>query len=154
MIDDPFYRTEEFEWMSVKSREYIPNDVLSGVLYDSKMKEDFFTPMHDAMVYEINAKVLGKKLPDFSVKETKTFNMPKNPWQHFKDMYADKWFMRRLVRRWPVKFIKQNLTLTATWEQWATYPWIAKVPATPNWHPVRVVMPAKTKLDIGDLYTE
>jgi len=149
---DSFYTTEEFNWLKTNSRQYVPSTVLTGVAYsDIKVMEDH---LQDAMMYEINAHVLGKKLPEFSVTETKIFNTPKNPWQHFKDMYADKWFMRWIVQRWPVKFIRQKLELTASWEQWAVYPWIDQVPVTPNWQPVRIMMPAKKRLTAADLEIE
>ena len=147
------YKEEIFNWLKFEDSQAVPMDMLSGVIYDQSIQRDDSGPgfLRNQAIYRINARVLAKELPSFSEQVTEVVNMPKNPWQHFKDMYADKWFMRAIVKRWPVKFTKQKVTLTAKWDQWAAYPWLDKVPVTPNWQPVRVVMPAKLKITKEDL---
>lgn len=150
------YKEEIFNWLNFEDRQAVPMDMLSGVIYDQSIQRDDsgMRFLRNEAIYRVNARVLAKELPSFSEQVTEVINMPKNPWQHFKDMYADKWFMRAIVKRWPVKFSKQKVTLTATWDQWAAYPWLDKVPVTPNWQPVRVVMPAKLKITKEDLLND
>lgn len=155
--NDEFFKYEEFNWLRLNKRSVIARELLAlpGVNYDLTIKEGGPVEwMNDQMIMDLNARILGKELPSFIVTEHKPFNMPKNPWQHFKDMYADKWFMRWLVTRWPVKFITTKVTLTAEWKQWATYPWLDGVPVSPKWQPVRVMFPARTRLELSDFNGE
>lgn len=141
-----YFKNEVFEWLKFQDREYIPTQMLSGVHYEQSIEQDSLSFIRDQSLYRLNAMVLGKKLPSFTETRTEVFNTPKNPWQFFKDMYADKWFMRGIVKRWPVKFVGQKVTLTATWDQWAAYPWLDKVPVSPKWQPVRIPFPAKVNI--------
>lgn len=153
----PFFKEEYLEWMSIRNQQLTQRELLPGVNYGEVKTVQLNGPleyMKDQMIVEINAHVLGKKLPSFTVTDTQFFNAPKNPWQHFKDMYADKWFMRWIVERWPIKFIKQKVELTATWDQWAAYPWAAQVPYSDNWRPVRIMVPARSKVTIEDFQDE
>jgi len=149
---DDYFKEEVFNWLSVKYRDVISMSALPGVQYDTSIECDrtFDNYVNDIVVCIINARVLGKELPSFKEVESEFFNTPKNPWQHFKDMYADKWFMRSIAKRWPVKFNQQKVTLTTEWKQWAVYPWMKNVPATPHWQPVRVILPATTRITKED----
>ncbi len=145
MIDNEFFKEEVLNWMSIRDSQMVQVDLLPGLhyYYAKELGRSFDNYMRDSIIHRINAKVLGKDLPSFTETRTEVFNSPKNPWQFFKDMYADKWFMRSIVKKWPVKFVKQKITLTATWDQWAVYPWLDKIPVSPRWQPVRIVLPAK-----------
>ncbi len=157
-FNDPLFKEETFDWLKANRRIAVPRDAveqLPGVIYDINIHTGTtFDMLRDDLVLELNAHLLGRKLPSFEVTKHHPYSVPKNPWQMFKDMYADKWFMRWLVARWPVKFIKTKVTLTATWEQWATYPWLEGVPVTPKWQPVRTIFPARTKLTAKDMVDE
>ena len=139
------YKEEIFQWLQFEDRQAVPMDMLSGVIYDQTIQNDDsgFRFLRDEAIYRVNARVLAKELPSFTETKTEVLNTPKNPWQFFKDMYADTWFMRWIVKKWPVKYVKQKITLTATWDQWAVYPWLDKVPVSPRWQPVRIPFPAK-----------
>lgn len=149
-MSEDFFKEETFEWLNLKNRKFITREVaeqLSGVIYDLKIRNGgTFEILRDEMLMELNAHVLGKQLPSFEITEHKFYKVPENPWQMFKDMYADKWFMRKLVQKWPVKFVNNKATLKAEWQQWAVYPWLENVPVSPQWKPVRVIFPVRTKL--------
>lgn len=157
-FNDPLFTEERFDWLKANRRTAVSRQAveqLPGVIYDMKINTGTtFDMLRDDMVMELNAHILGRKLPSFAVTEHKQISTPKNPWQHFKDMYADKWFMRWIAKRWPVKFNRQKVTLTATWEQWAAYPWLKNVPVSPSWQPVRVMFPARTKVKVEDIANE
>lgn len=136
---------EHFKWIRVTDEQRLP-----GVLLEGQVMNDWFGPIADSIIFRINARILGKELPQVAVSKTEQIKSPKNPWQHFKDMYADKWWMRKIVQKWPVKFVTRGITLNVEWDQWAVYPWIDKVPVTPDWQPVRVIMPPKTKVTLTD----
>lgn len=157
-VNDPLFTEEQFDWLKSTNRRWITREQveqLPGAIYDLNIREGgVIEMMRDQMLIELNAHVLGRKLPSFVVTEHKPYSVPKNPWQMFKDMYADKWFMRWIARRWPVKTISHKVTLTATWEQWATYPWLEGVPVSPKWQPVRVVFPARTRLTAKEMTDE
>jgi len=138
-----YFKEEIFEWLQFQEARYVQNEMLPGVTYEQSIVKDSWSFLRDQSLYKLNARVLGKKLPSFTETRTEVLNTPKNPWQFFKDMYADTWFMRWIVKKWPVKYVKQKITLTATWDQWAVYPWLDKVPVSPRWQPVRVPFPAK-----------
>lgn len=152
--NDELFKYEEFNWLRLNKRSIVSRELLAlpGVSYDMTIQEGGPVEwMNDQMIMDLNARILGKELPSFIVTEHKPFNIPKNPWQYFKDMYADKWFMRWLVQKWPVKFVSTKITLTAEWKQWAAYPWIQGVPISPKWQPVRVIFPAQHKLELSNL---
>lgn len=146
MMDEGLFNEKTLHWLKLRDMQMVPTDVLPGVHYESHMEIDRFfkNQMRDMLIYEINARVLGENLPSFIETKSEIFHTPKNPWQHFKEVYADKWFMRAVVKKWPVKFNRQKVTLTAEWDQWAIYPWIKNLPITPGWEPVRMIMPANT----------
>jgi hypothetical protein len=90
----------------------------------------------DDMVIQASGYVLGEQLP--SHVETATgfarFEAPASWWQHFKHQHGHRWWLRLLVRRRPVRMAAEvrRVTLTATWENMAGYPWAEYTTLAPN----------------------
>lgn len=76
----------------------------------------FFTA---TLMVRLRAAIYGEILPPHT--ETRTAYVPDGWWQHYRHDHADRWWMRRSVRRHPVR--KRKIELTATWEHMAAYPW-------------------------------
>ncbi len=83
----------------------------------------------DEIALAIRAHVFGERLPSHT--ETRTTYVPATWWQHLKQDKAARWWMRWLVRRRPVR--TEAITLTATWENMAAYPWADLRTRVPNY---------------------
>lgn len=59
------------------------------------------------LVYALRAKVLADQLPPERETAEKTFRfpVPASPWQQFKGLHAETWWLRWLVRRRPVRTV-------------------------------------------------
>lgn len=75
--------------------------------------------MTDTVLIRFKATLFGEELPTHT--ETAYEQVPATWWQHFKHDYAERWWLRALVRRRPPR--ARTITLTATWENMAAYPW-------------------------------
>ena len=137
--DDTSIRMQEiqFDWMRLARRELLPGIVMQ----DINLMKNYLDYMRDDIVVEFNGMVLGQKLPPFSVSKSAVIETPSTPWQHFKEFHSQKWWMRKIVKKWPVKKLSNKIDFTATWEQWASYPWQEKVHSSHGFRPVRVVLP-------------
>jgi hypothetical protein len=93
---------------------------------DAKV-EAVFDYIFEGMVIRATGHVLGQQLPSHT--ETATgfahFEAPATWWQHFKQQHGQRRGMRLLVRKRPVRMNAEvrRVTLTATWENMAAYPW-------------------------------
>lgn len=128
-INERFLEWRKFGVSSAVSKELVEDASVSEV-YDH---------MFDQMVYRMTKFVLGEKIPSMTVKDIQKIESPKNPWQHFKMMYVDKWFMRRLVQKWPVKYDIKYIELTTTWNQYILYPWQKHILKKDMGQPVRII---------------
>jgi hypothetical protein len=110
----------------------------------------------DQLVLRLKTHILGEQLPSHT--ETASTGVPATWWQHYKHDYADRWWMRRFTRRWPVK--TRTITLTATWEEMAGYPWHELRTELPMYMgaAVRIPLGSSSSLDLGrgvvDYWTE
>ena len=134
----------QFDWMKLARRDLLPGIVMQ----DINLMKNYLDYMRDDVVVEFNGMVLGQKLPEFSVSKSETIETPATPWQHFKEFHSEKWWMKNIVKRWPVKKIQNKVELTATWNQWAAYPWQDKVHNSREFRPVRVVLPPASNIRI------
>jgi hypothetical protein len=85
-------------------------------MIDLSVVESYFT---DSLLIRFKAVIYGEELPPHT--ETAHEQVPATWWQHFKHDYADRWWLRALVRRRPPR--ARTITLTTTWENMAAYPW-------------------------------
>jgi hypothetical protein len=58
------------------------------------------------LVYRLRAKILTDDLPpeEFTAQTSVTFEVPASTWQMWKKRHASRWYARRLVARWPVRY--------------------------------------------------
>jgi hypothetical protein len=52
--------------------------------------------------------------------ESKSVEFPDSPFQHWKHKHADSWWLRRFVRRWPVR--NRQVSLIVECERWRVFP--------------------------------
>lgn len=79
-----------------------------------------------AMVAELHAAVWAEALAPVEIykKTVCTFDVPASWWQHFKLAYRDRWWMRRLVRRHPIRreTHRRVVTFHVDLRRYRTYP--------------------------------
>lgn len=82
------------------------------------------------LVYQLRAKVLADDLPPetFTAQTRVTYEVPTSTWQMWKKRHAHRWYARRLVTRWPVRYEPDpdergtTAICTASLERWRAYP--------------------------------
>jgi hypothetical protein len=78
------------------------------------------------LIRSVTAEVLAEKLPPERVERSQTFGIdfPASPFQHWKQKHATRWWLRRFVRRWPVRTerLTREARLTVNLERYRTYP--------------------------------
>ncbi|MGW1001762.1 hypothetical protein [Streptomyces sp. NPDC002520] len=62
--------------------------------------------MFDQALFQMRTKILTDELPPHMLAERKrvTFEVPASTWQMWKKRHAHRWYARRLVARWPVRY--------------------------------------------------
>lgn len=123
----------------IATTQIVGMDVLESLRVDAF--EDYL--LHGMMV-RLAGYVTTEQLPSHVAEDTVRLavDIPTSWWQHFKEQYSDKWFMRPIVKRRPVRTTirTSTYTLRATWDNMATYPWsdyVTNLPAKFG-EPVRV----------------
>lgn len=82
------------------------------------------------LVYQLRVQVLTDDLPpeQFTAQSRVTFEVPASTWQMWKKRHASRWYARRLVARWPVRYEPDpdgrgtDATCTANLERFRAYP--------------------------------
>ncbi|MCZ4509964.1 hypothetical protein O3Q52_17515 [Streptomyces sp. ActVer] len=82
------------------------------------------------MVYQLKAAVLADELPPetFTARDRVTYEVPASTWQMWKKRHARRWYARRLVARWPVRYEPDpdhrgaHAVCTFNLERWRAYP--------------------------------
>lgn len=82
------------------------------------------------LLYQLRARVLTDDLPPQQLtKQTRvTYEVPASTWQMWKKRHAHRWYARRLVDRWPVRYELDpdgrgtNAVCTFDLERWRAYP--------------------------------
>lgn len=86
--------------------------------------------MADQLVAVLRARVLADDLPPetFTARDRVTFEVPASTWQMWKKRHADRWYARRIVARWPVRYEPDPdrrgalAVCTFNLERWRAYP--------------------------------
>lgn len=82
------------------------------------------------LVYQLRTKVLTDDLPpeQFTAQTAVAFEVPASTWQMWKKRHASRWYARRLVARWPVRYEADpdgrgtTAVCTASLERFRAYP--------------------------------
>lgn len=106
------------------SRRHVSSEFLNGVTVD------VFDGLLEGLTVELQKQVLTEKLPPASVTAHKrvefTFQMPASWWQMWKFEYAYRWHTRWIVKRWPVRFQRDEqvkaVEVTVNLQLYRTYP--------------------------------
>lgn len=94
---------------------------------------------------QFRAKILADDLPpeSFTARKHVTYEVPASTWQMWKKRHACRWYARRLVARWPVRYEPDpdrrgtDAVCTFNLERWHSYPQ-ARVSGGQFGNPVRV----------------
>lgn len=59
-----------------------------------------------SLAYQFRTKILTDDLPpkQFTARQHVTYEVPTSTWQMWKKRHAHRWYARRLVARWPVRY--------------------------------------------------
>lgn len=76
----------------------------------------------DDLVIALSSEVLSNKLCEdsYSVSDSQTLLFPKTPWQHFKNDYMPKWFIKKFPIKYLYKKVEFHKTIKITRRE--TYP--------------------------------
>jgi hypothetical protein len=84
----------------------------------------------DQLLFQLRTKILSDDLPpeQFTARDHVTFEVPTSTWQMWKKRHAHRWYARRLVARWPVRYEPDpdgrgaDAACTFNLERWRAYP--------------------------------
>lgn len=82
------------------------------------------------VLFQLRAKILSDDLPpeQFTARDRVPFEVPASTWQMWKKRHARRWYARRLVPQWPVRYEAdpdgrgQDAVCTFNLERWRAYP--------------------------------
>lgn len=95
--------------------------------FDVSIHRDIFT---DQCLFQLRTKILTDDLPPetFTARQHVTYEIPASTWQMWKKRHTHRWYARRLVRRWPVRYEPDpetrgtEVVCTFNLERYRTYP--------------------------------
>lgn len=92
--------TVTLTWKRYVQQFLVNEDFLLDV--DVAVQRDMF----GSAAYQLRTKVLADDLPpeQFTARTRVTFEVPSSTWQMWKKRHAHRWYARRLVTRWPVRY--------------------------------------------------
>ncbi len=93
---------------------------------DVRVQRDLF----GNFLYGMRVKILSDDLPpeEFTARQHVTYEVPSSTWQMWKKRHARRWYARRLVARWPVRYEPDperrgtDAVCTFNLERYRTYP--------------------------------
>lgn len=119
----------EFDRVALTFKRYaqqftVDEDFLLDI--DVAIRNDFF----GHCLFQMKTKILSDDLPPetFTARERVTYEIPSSTWQMWKKRHARRWYARRLVARWPVRYEPDpdgrgtDATCTFDLERYRTYP--------------------------------
>lgn len=94
---------------------------------DVAVQRDF---IRDQLLFQLKTKILADDLPpeQFTARHHVTYEVPTSTWQMWKKQHARRWYARRLVTRWPVRYgldqdgRGRDAVCTFNLERYRTYP--------------------------------
>jgi hypothetical protein len=112
------------EWMKFVSTAQLS----PGILFRSRpqLHGPIAEDITKTLFFEIEAQVLGKRLPDKTVEsdEILFFEYPASPFQHWKLKHKDSWWLRWFIRRYPIIIAEKakGCRLEVRWSMAEIYP--------------------------------
>lgn len=105
-------------------QQVVDEDFLLDV--DVAVQREFF----GHLAVQFRTRVLADDLPPetFTARDRVTFEVPASTWQMWKKRHARRWYARRLVARWPVRYEPDpdhrgaHAVCTFSLERWRAYP--------------------------------
>jgi hypothetical protein len=122
--------TDRSETVALTFKRYaqqflVNEDLLLDV--DVRVQHDFFS---DSLAVQFRTRILSDDLPpeEFTARQHVTYEVPSSTWQMWKKRHARRWYARRLVARWPVRYEPDperrgtDAVCTFNLERYRTYP--------------------------------
>ena len=120
----------EFDRVALTFKRYAQQFAVSEELFldfDVSMRRDFLL---DQVLFQLKTKILADDLPpeSFTARQHVTYEIPASTWQMWKKRHAHRWYARRLVARWPVRYEPDpdgrgtEAVCTFNLERYRTYP--------------------------------
>lgn len=119
------------ETISLKFKEFAATVLVAedAFLFDNaemRVQREVF----GQLAYQLRTRVLTDDLPpeQFTAQTRVDFEVPTSTWQMWKKRHARRWYARRLVARWPVRYEPDpdgrgsTAICTANLERWRAYP--------------------------------
>lgn len=104
-MPDLFPQDDEMAQVALTFKQYaqqfmVSEDLLLDV--DARVQGDIF----GQYLFQLRTKVLTDDLPpkQFTARHHVTYEVPTSTWQMWKKRHARRWYARRLVARWPVRY--------------------------------------------------
>jgi hypothetical protein len=111
-------RVEHEAWPGVFRMPGVVTDVaaLGSFTRGSLEASRYVEERTEQLLAEFWVQVLRERLAPEEVSEAVvvSFRRPATWWQHFKEAYGSRWWLWRVVRRWPVVLLDERKTVTVT----------------------------------------
>lgn len=124
----PGFSTETItlKFKQFAARILVAEDVLLFANAEVRVQEEVF----GQLAYQLRTRVLTDDLPpqEFTAQTAVVFEVPASTWQMWKKRHATRWYARRLVARWPVRYEPDpdgrgtTAICTASLERFRAYP--------------------------------
>lgn len=126
-MPDPFCEPEA---VALGFKQYVQQFAVNEELFldlDVSVGRDFLC---DQVLFQLKARILADDLPPetFTARQHVVYEVPASTWQMWKKRHAQRWYARRLVARWPVRYEPDperrgtDAVCTFNLERWRTYP--------------------------------
>lgn len=124
---DPSTRAEA---VALTFKQYAHQFMVNEDLFldvDVRVRREFFA---DQLAVQFRTRILCDDLPPetFTARQYVTYEVPSSTWQMWKKRHARRWYARRLVARWPVRYEPDpdrrgaHAVCTFDLERYRTYP--------------------------------
>lgn len=125
LTPDMSTETVALAFKTFASQVAVSEEFLYGA--DVRVQQDV---VFDQLMYQLRTKILTDDLPpqEFTARDRVIFEVPASTWQMWKKRHVGRWYARRLVARWPVRYEPDpdgrgaDAVCTASLERWRAYP--------------------------------
>lgn len=129
MFDNPSF-THPIDAATLAFKSFAAQVAVSEEFLDSAEVRVVQDHVFGQLTYQLRTKILADDLPPerFTAQTRVTFEVPASTWQMWKKRHAGRWYARRLVARWPVRYEPDpdgrgtTAICTASLERWRAYP--------------------------------